>query len=81
MPVLLGMKASGPNQWAGQIYNSENGKTYAGALTLISPDVLHVRGCVFGILCGGENWTRAALTAADKKLPEGATCSQPEPMR
>jgi uncharacterized protein (DUF2147 family) len=81
MPVLLGMKASGPNQWAGQIYNSENGKTYAGALTLFSPDVLHVRGCVFGILCGGENWTRAALTAADKKLPEGATCSQPEPMR
>ena len=81
MPILLGMKAGGPNQWAGQIYNSENGKTYSGGLTLINPDVLRVRGCIFGILCGGENWTRAALTAEDKKLPEGAACSQPEALR
>ena len=76
MPILLGMKVSGTNQWAGQIYNSENGKTYSGGLTLITPDVLRVRGCVFFILCGGENWTRAALSAGDKKLPEGAACSQ-----
>jgi uncharacterized protein (DUF2147 family) len=78
MPVLLGMTASGPNQWAGQIYNSENGKTYSGGLTLINSDVLRVRGCIFRILCGGENWSRAALTAEDKKLPEGAACSQPK---
>jgi len=76
MPVLIGMKASGPNQWAGQIYNSDNGKIYSGGLTLIAADVLRVRGCIFLILCGGENWTRAALTAEDKKLPEGAACSQ-----
>ena len=76
MPVLLEMKVSGTNQWAGQIYNSENGKIYSGGLTLVSPDVLRVRGCVLIILCGGENWTRAALTAADRKLPEGAACSQ-----
>jgi uncharacterized protein (DUF2147 family) len=76
MPVLLEMKVSGTNQWAGQIYNSENGKIYSGGLTLVSPDVLRVRGCVLIILCGGENWTRAALTAQDKKLPEGAACPQ-----
>ena len=76
MPVLLGMKASGANQWTGQIYNSENGKTYSGGLTLINPDVLRVRGCVLFILCGGENWTRAAPLAGDKKLPDGAACSQ-----
>src|ERR1700704_4322635 len=46
MPILLGMKAIGPNQWAGQIYNSENGKTYSGGVRLISADVLHVRGCI-----------------------------------
>ena len=76
MPILLGMKAGGANQWTGQIYNSENGKTYSGGLTLINPDVLRVRGCLFRILCGGENWTRVQLTAEDKKLPEGAACSQ-----
>jgi uncharacterized protein (DUF2147 family) len=76
MPVLLGMKANGANQWAGAIYNSDNGKTYSGGLTLINPDVLRVRGCVFLILCGGENWTRAELAGEDKKLPDDAACSQ-----
>ena len=76
MPILLGMKAGEPNQWAGQIYNSQNGKSYSGGLALIRPDVLRVRGCIFGILCGGEDWTRVQLTAEDKKLPEGAACSQ-----
>jgi uncharacterized protein (DUF2147 family) len=81
LPILLGMKASGANQWSGQIYNSENGKTYSGGLTLINPDVLRVRGCIFAILCGGENWTRAQVTAQDEKLPEGAACSQRDAAR
>ena len=51
MPVLLGMTASGPNQWAGRIYNSENGKTYSGG-HLVTPDMLRVRGRIFGILWG-----------------------------
>jgi len=46
MPVLLGMTASGPNQWVGRIYNSDNGKTYSGGLTLVDADVLRVRGCI-----------------------------------
>jgi uncharacterized protein (DUF2147 family) len=75
MPILLGMKERGANQWAGQIYNSDNGKTYSGGLTLINPDLLRVRGCIFLILCGGENWTRAALIAQDKNLSEGAICA------
>jgi uncharacterized protein (DUF2147 family) len=58
MPVLLGLKASGPNQWGGALYNSKNGKTYSGGITLLAPDRVRVRGCVLGILCGGENWTR-----------------------
>jgi uncharacterized protein (DUF2147 family) len=81
LPILLGMKARGSNQWAGEIYNSENGKTYSGGLTLINPDMLRVRGCIFGILCGGENWTRAQVTAQDKKLPEDAACSQRNALR
>src|SRR6185436_14198220 len=34
MPVLLGLKASGPNRWGGALYNSQNGKTYSGGITL-----------------------------------------------
>jgi uncharacterized protein (DUF2147 family) len=58
MPVLLDMKPTDQNKWAGEIYNSEDGKTYSSHISLASPDVLQVRGCVLGILCGGEDWTR-----------------------
>jgi uncharacterized protein (DUF2147 family) len=60
MPVLLAMKPvpANPNRWDGQIYNSENGKTYTGNISLASQDVLRVEGCVLGFLCGGQNWTR-----------------------
>jgi uncharacterized protein (DUF2147 family) len=59
MPVLLDMKPVDPNKWVGEIYNSENGQTYSSNISIgNSPDILLVRGCVLGILCGGEDWTR-----------------------
>ncbi len=58
IPILLGMTQDGANRWEGEIYNSEDGRTYSAYLNLRSPDVLHVEGCVLGFLCGGQNWTR-----------------------
>lgn len=58
MPILLGMTQSGSNEWSGQIYNSEDGRTYTAKISLANPDTLQVQGCVFGFLCGGENWSR-----------------------
>ena len=65
MPVLMGMKAGAPNSWDGALYNSQNGKTYTGAITLLAPDRVRVRGCVLAILCGGQNWTRVNQTDED----------------
>jgi uncharacterized protein (DUF2147 family) len=56
--VLLAMKPTKPGLWQGEVYNAENGKTYDSRLSLTSPDVLRIEGCVLGFLCGGENWTR-----------------------
>ena len=58
MPVLLDMKSTEPGKWDGDVYNAENGKTYTSHISLVSPDVLRIEGCVLGFLCGGENWTR-----------------------
>ena len=58
MPVLRGMTPSKPNEWSGDIYNSQDGRTYSASISLLQPDVLKVQGCVLGFLCGGENWTR-----------------------
>jgi uncharacterized protein (DUF2147 family) len=72
MPVLLDMKQTEQNKWAGQIYNSENGKTYDSYISLGGPDVLKVRGCVASIFCGGEDWTRVP-----PQTPPTATTTPP----
>lgn len=63
MPILLGMTHTDRNKWSGEIYNSKDGHTYSASISLLNPDVLKVQGCVFGIFCGGENWTRVTQTA------------------
>ena len=57
LPLFSGMRATGPNKWSGQIYNADDGNTYASNVSLSSADILKVEGCM-GALCGGENWTR-----------------------
>ena len=67
MPILLHMKQAEPNRWEGEVYNAENGKTYASRISLVKDDVLRIEGCMLGIFCGGENWTRviAAVNPTD----------------
>lgn len=66
MPILVNMKpdAKKPeaNKWVGKIYNAKNGKLYDSNVTLVSPTALKVQGCVLGVFCGGETWTK--VTAA-----------------
>jgi uncharacterized protein (DUF2147 family) len=71
MPILLGMSRTGPDKWSGEIYNSKDGHTYSASISLLSPDVLKVQGCVFGIFCGGENWTRVTQTSSGAPAPSG----------
>ena len=63
LEILSGMAPAGPNRWKGRVYNAQNGKTYDAVMSLESADVLRTDGCVLGgLLCGGENWTRAKDT-------------------
>ncbi len=58
--IVLGMKPSGANKWAGQVYNAEDGKTYSGNLTLTGDNSLQLQGCALGgLLCKSQTWTRA----------------------
>ncbi len=58
LPLFSGMQATGANKWSGQIYNADDGSTYASNIALSGADTLRVEGCL-GALCGGETWTRA----------------------
>jgi uncharacterized protein (DUF2147 family) len=57
LPLFSGMHATGPGKWSGQIYNADDGSTYASNVSVTGADTLRVEGCV-GMLCGGETWTR-----------------------
>jgi uncharacterized protein (DUF2147 family) len=59
LPLFMGMRPSGPDKWSGQIYNADDGSTYASNVSLAGSDTLRVEGCV-GAFCGGESWTRSA---------------------
>ncbi|NOJ48674.1 DUF2147 domain-containing protein [Bradyrhizobium archetypum] len=57
LPLFSGMQPSAPNKWSGQIYNADDGGTYASSVSVTGADTLKIEGCV-GALCGGETWTR-----------------------
>ena len=80
MPILLDMKPTNQNKWEGQVYNSQNGKTYSANIALSDPNTLRIQGCVFGFLCGGENWTRFEASDTVGRAP-AQTPSKPAPGR
>jgi uncharacterized protein (DUF2147 family) len=58
--ILRGASKSGPNEWKGKLYNARDGKTYDGFITIKSANELRLKGCLWGLLCSGETWTRVA---------------------
>ena len=58
MPIVLGMKPSGPGQWTGDVYNASDGKTYSGSFTLTGPNSADLKGCMLSVFCKSQTWTR-----------------------
>ena len=59
LQILTLWQGKEPHIFDGEIYNPEDGKTYAGYIELIGPDTLRLNGCVlFNVVCRGEDWTR-----------------------
>jgi uncharacterized protein (DUF2147 family) len=79
LPILLSMKPTRPGLWQGEVYNGENGKTYDSKISLTSPDVLRIEGCILGFLCGGEEWTRIpAAPAQHPAIPPPQRTGKPK---
>jgi uncharacterized protein (DUF2147 family) len=56
--MIFGMKPSGSG-YAGRLYNYADGKTYSGKLKTVGDDKLQLSGCVMGVFCKRQTWTRA----------------------
>ena len=57
--ILRGAKKVATNEWRGTLFNSEDGKSYDGRISVKAKGAeLSVQGCLMGFLCGGETWKR-----------------------
>lgn len=64
--VIKGLEPTGPNTWAGTVYNPEDGKTYQGSITVLSQDALKVRAYLALPIFGkNQTWTRVGGTAVN----------------
>lgn len=73
--ILRGAAKAGPNEWKGKLYNAADGKIYDGSITVKSANELRLKGCLWGILCSGETWTRVAAAPAAK--PQAGAAPKP----
>lgn len=60
LPIVLNMKPTGkPDQWKGEVYKADEGKTYTGFLSAIDAQHLKLEGCVMGgMICKAETLKR-----------------------
>ncbi len=56
--IMHGAAKTGDNKWEGDLLDAETDKICSGVATLDGPNVLTLKGCIMGILCKGETWTR-----------------------
>ena len=66
--ILRNAVKSAANQWKGDLFNPENGKTYGGKITLDSQNQLTLTGCLIAFLCQSETWTRVSKASDPKTL-------------
>jgi uncharacterized protein (DUF2147 family) len=58
--LMSGAKKTGDKTWSGKLYNTQDGETYNGTLTVVDKSHLKLQGCVLGgLICQGPTWTRA----------------------
>lgn len=68
--VLRNAAKAGANNWKGDLFNPEDGKTYKGEITLEKQDQLSLSGCLVAFLCQSETWTKVSGPTQKPKAPE-----------
>lgn len=56
--MILGLRPGEDGRFSGQIYNGDNGKSYAVTIWSEEPSNLSVKGCLLAVLCQTQIWTR-----------------------
>ena len=77
--ILRGAKKVATNEWRGTLFNSEDGKSYDGRISVKAKGAeLSVQGCLMGFLCGGETWKRLPSPAHAASANKSASVAASE---
>ena len=55
---IMNTRTAGAKGYEGTLYNPNDGKTYAGTMTIKGTDVVEVSGCVMSVFCKSQTWKR-----------------------
>jgi uncharacterized protein (DUF2147 family) len=58
--LLSGLQRTGPNRWQGKVFVPKVGHNVSGNLTLAGSSRLNVQGCLIGVICKSQSWTRVS---------------------
>ena len=79
--ILRNAVKNDDGDWEGDLYNTQNGKTYNGTISVKKPTELTLTGCLISFLCKSEKWERAkdqsAASTPDGEPPMPAPSEKP----
>ena len=87
LPILQNLKPHKrrKSQWAGRIYNPEDGRTYKAFLTVVNKTTIKLQGCALGgLVCGTRMWKRYVPPQQEEtqsQVPPAAATGEKLPWR
>jgi uncharacterized protein (DUF2147 family) len=63
LQILTLRQGADPWHFEGEIYNPEDGNTYAGFLEVTGPETMKLKGCAYVVICLEQEWTRVPAVA------------------
>jgi uncharacterized protein (DUF2147 family) len=60
LKLIHGLRRKGAGHWTGgQVYDSDNGKSYRAGIRVTGQGALRIEGCLL-LFCSGETWRRVS---------------------
>lgn len=76
LQIITGLKPA-DDRFAGEIYKADEGKIYQVELERESEGKLSISGCLLGLLCGSQTWSRVP----DVNQQAAVSAAKPSPAR
>jgi uncharacterized protein (DUF2147 family) len=63
LQILTLQPTASPWRFEGEVYHPEHGANYGGAVEVLGPDRLKLKGCALYVICLEQEWARVMVAA------------------